>query len=166
MLEYRTTHSPRSTETSPPSQPETPCPHECGCNEWVTDWWMPPDPPAANPSASTAVKGTDTAARERATSAVEPSTTTVGPCARTVNGCTERVDRAAGSSDKRTDPVDPCTTTVHRRTTAVAGSKAAQHLRGGLQPSPVQDAPGRTVPEEVSEVRHYRGVPFTSPCAF
>jgi len=101
MLNYRTTHSPRSNETSPCGHPETPCSRGCGCgcNEWVTDWWMPPDPPhppAALPSASDAVIATET---DRATSAADPSTRLVEPS-------TMAVDRATRTVDRRTEPVE------------------------------------------------------------
>lgn len=180
MLDYRTTQSSRRPQ--PTNQPNVP--RACGrrCDEWLTEWWMP-----RPPSANAALIGTESAARERATTAVARATSTI-------DKRTERVDRATGSVDKRTDTVDPCTETVHRRsglvepfttaihmrTAAVAGSKAAQHLRGGLQPSsptlaralgvgrapPVLDAQGRRpAPEQPSEVRHYRGVPFTCSSA-
>lgn len=47
MLEYRTTQSPRDPPaTQPIVPPDLPCAcgPKCGCNEWVTDWWMPPPP--------------------------------------------------------------------------------------------------------------------------
>lgn len=51
MLDYRSPHSSRPistpTLTHPSSQRDTPPPPStrgpsCGCNEWITDWWMPP----------------------------------------------------------------------------------------------------------------------------
>jgi hypothetical protein len=45
MLNYRTPRSPRPSLIQPNSQPDRPpAPSTrgpaCGCNEWITDWWM------------------------------------------------------------------------------------------------------------------------------
>lgn len=127
MLDYRTTQSSRSSQ--PTGQPDFPraCGRPPGCNEWLTEWWMLPEPPAT-PSQSAAVIETETAPRDRATTTVDRATGAV-------DRRTQLVDGATGSVDRRTGPVEPCTTTAHRRTAAFARSEAAQHLRGGLEPS-------------------------------
>lgn len=154
---------------------ESRCP--CGCNEWITDWWMPPavigtetDPE----SEATTTVDERTASVDRATTTVDRRTTTVDPSTKTVGLSTGRVDRSTATGDvstkalvRRTAGVDRATTTVAERTATGARRPFAQVLRDGLELRPAGTGAGACLSALMDELRSREHLPppFSPPLA-
>lgn len=181
MLDYRTPHSPLDPRAAPPSQPrrQPGLPSDgdgrCRCNEWVTDWWMPPvapegvpavlgtaAPPDATPSGAGSARpaGVDAAAATEgaSTEGVDPATTTVDRATTSVGGSTVGVDHAGANVDGRTSTVEGSATRGEGPTTAVEGRSGAiegPRAGGGIaRAAPAQALRGG--PDRVSPYRPFR----------
>ena len=150
VLECRTTQSPPNPRpTQPKSRPDLTCAcgEPCGgrgCNEWVTDWWMPPVArPHAFPSGSLPAIATEVGAGDdgkaaigRAMDRVDRATAVVNRRTPPVDERTAHVDQRTTTVDRRTVPVDEPTPSEDGPTATLAPVKPAPALRGGLEPVP------------------------------
>ena len=145
-----------------------------GCNEWITDWWMPLVPP---PTHTPTFIGTTARPDRYATTGVDRATTTLDRRTTTVEGSTTSADRRTTTVDPPTKTVDPSTTSVVGRTPSVdrrtesvdehptigVRPALAQTLRGGMDPSRTRPAGTACLSGLMGELRRLKSLPPARP---